>query len=106
MSKAYNENGVETPEFRIHNQKPMDTLLKLVDQLMSLGYSGQDVSYFLGGVTQLRVSSNNITTAFARTREDDRNLVKERKVFERMVAAQSDASNEYTLGKLKSVDED
>jgi hypothetical protein len=72
MSKAYNDNGVETPEFRIHNQKTRDALVKLVDQLMSLGYSGQDVSYFLFGVTQLRVSSNNITTVLRRRMKEQK----------------------------------
>jgi hypothetical protein len=76
MSKAYNGNGVETPEFRIHNQKSRDTLVKLVDQLMSLGYSGQDVSYFLCGVTQLRVSSNNITTVLRRRIEEQNARIK------------------------------
>ena len=69
MSKAYSNNGVETPKFRIDNKEPYTLVRKSVNQLMSLGYTGQDVSYFLCGIVQLSVSSNNITSAFKQRKE-------------------------------------
>jgi hypothetical protein len=69
MSKAYNNNGVSTPQFRIDNKEHHTLVKKSVDQLMHLGYTGQDVSYFLCGIVQLSVSSNNITSAFKQRKE-------------------------------------
>jgi hypothetical protein len=70
MSKAYNANGVETPQFRKDNLNHHVAVVKAVNDLMSLGYSGQDVSYLLGGSIQLAVASNNITNAFKRIKEE------------------------------------
>jgi hypothetical protein len=60
MSKAYNCNGVSTPEFRIDSRDHFTAVSKSVRELMSIGYSGQDVSYFLCGIVQLSVSRINI----------------------------------------------
>jgi hypothetical protein len=70
MTNAYRANGVSTPEFRTDSEDSSVAVRKTVDHLMSLGYSGQDVSYFLCGTIQLAVSSNNITNAFKRKKED------------------------------------
>jgi|TARA_R110000850_G_scaffold187056_4_gene312918 hypothetical protein len=70
MNKAYNANGVETPEFRKDNAASHTAVRKAVDHLMSLGYSGQDVSYHLCGNIQLAVASNNIHNAFKRKKEE------------------------------------
>jgi hypothetical protein len=65
MSKAYNDNGVQTPSFRDNSVAAGIEVRKAVNQLMALGYSGVEVSYFLNGEIQLTVASNNIRNALA-----------------------------------------